>query len=141
MREDFLTDYRINGRKTLKKAEHSVRHLRDYFGGYGSHKSPHRKFKLTLNKDQGGRVMNVKKYSLPAKSKAPKPLCVLIAVQMSWQKARPTPRSTASWQHSSACSTWEQNRLNLKLTACPIFLCSRKTTSARASLNTGTSWP
>jgi integrase len=31
--EDFLTDYRINGKKSLKKAEGSVGHLRDYFGG------------------------------------------------------------------------------------------------------------
>jgi integrase len=31
--EDFLTDYRINGRDTLNKAERSVKYLQSYFGG------------------------------------------------------------------------------------------------------------
>ncbi|MGA2464674.1 MAG: tyrosine-type recombinase/integrase [Thermodesulfobacteriota bacterium] len=31
--EDFLTDYRINGRDSLDKAERSVRYLKEFFGG------------------------------------------------------------------------------------------------------------
>jgi integrase len=31
--EDLLTDYRVNGRKSLDKAERSLRHLKEYFGG------------------------------------------------------------------------------------------------------------
>ncbi len=31
--EDFLTDYRINGKDTLSKAERSVRYLKEFFGG------------------------------------------------------------------------------------------------------------
>jgi len=31
--EDFLTDYRINGRDTLKKAKKSVEYLKSFFGG------------------------------------------------------------------------------------------------------------
>ncbi len=31
--EDFLTDYRINGKKTLDKASCSVKHLKEMFGG------------------------------------------------------------------------------------------------------------
>ena len=30
--EDFLTDYRINGKDTLSKAERSVKYLREFFG-------------------------------------------------------------------------------------------------------------
>jgi len=31
--EDFITDYRINGRDTLSKAERSVKYLKEFFGG------------------------------------------------------------------------------------------------------------
>jgi integrase len=31
--EDFLTDYRVNGKKSLDKAERSVKHLKECFGG------------------------------------------------------------------------------------------------------------
>ena len=31
--EDFLTDYRINGKDTLSKAERSVKYLKEFFGG------------------------------------------------------------------------------------------------------------
>jgi len=31
--EDFLTDYRINGKDTLTKAERSVKYLKEFFGG------------------------------------------------------------------------------------------------------------
>ena len=31
--EDFLTDYRINNKKSLIKAERSVKHLKEFFGG------------------------------------------------------------------------------------------------------------
>jgi integrase len=34
--EDFLTDYRINGRDTLNKAERSVKYLKSSFGGMGA---------------------------------------------------------------------------------------------------------
>lgn len=35
--EDFLNDYRINGKRSLDKAQRSVRHLLDFFGeGQGS---------------------------------------------------------------------------------------------------------
>ena len=40
--EDFLADYRINQKKSLKRAEGSVEHLRGYFNGLrGSLRSPH----------------------------------------------------------------------------------------------------
>jgi len=32
--EDFLTDYRVNQKKSLVKAERSVRHLKEYFEGF-----------------------------------------------------------------------------------------------------------
>ena len=32
--EDFLRDYRINQKKSLERAERSVNHLKDFFGGY-----------------------------------------------------------------------------------------------------------
>ena len=32
--EDFLTDYRINQKKSLAKAERNVRHLKEHFEGY-----------------------------------------------------------------------------------------------------------
>lgn len=32
--EDFLNDYRINGKKSLDRAEQSVNHLRAYFAGW-----------------------------------------------------------------------------------------------------------
>jgi site-specific recombinase XerD len=31
--QDFLNDYRINGKRSLDKAERSVRHLQRFFGG------------------------------------------------------------------------------------------------------------
>ena len=31
--EDFLNDYKVNGRKSLDRAERSLKHLRDFFGG------------------------------------------------------------------------------------------------------------
>jgi hypothetical protein len=31
--EDFLTDYRINKKKSLRRAEHSVKHLKEFFEG------------------------------------------------------------------------------------------------------------
>lgn len=31
--EDFLNDYRVNGKRSLEKAERSVRHLKRFFGG------------------------------------------------------------------------------------------------------------
>jgi integrase len=31
--EDFLTDYRINGKDTLSKAERSIKYLKEFFGG------------------------------------------------------------------------------------------------------------
>jgi len=31
--EDFLNEYRVNGKKALERAERSVKHLRRYFGG------------------------------------------------------------------------------------------------------------
>lgn len=35
--EDFLNDYRINGRKSLDKAERTVKHVKNFFGDYRAH--------------------------------------------------------------------------------------------------------
>jgi integrase len=32
--DDLITEYKVNGRRSLRRAEQSVAHVRDYFGGY-----------------------------------------------------------------------------------------------------------
>ena len=53
--DDLLTDYRVNGKKSLDRAELSVKHLSDFFGGYKviSITTPRIKKYIQQRKDEG----------------------------------------------------------------------------------------
>jgi integrase len=56
--EDFLTDYRINGRDTLSKAERSVKYLKEFFGGMKATEVTTDKVKTYIEKRMGDEMSN-----------------------------------------------------------------------------------
>ena len=56
--EDFLTDYRINGRDTLSKAERSVKYLKEFFGGMKATEVTTDKAKTYIEKRMGDEMSN-----------------------------------------------------------------------------------
>ena len=48
--EDFLTDYRINAKDTLSKAERSVKYLKQFFGGMKATETPRIRSKPILRR-------------------------------------------------------------------------------------------
>jgi len=56
--EDFLTDYRINGKDTLSKAERSVKYLKEFFGGMKATEVTTDKVKTYIEKRMGDEMSN-----------------------------------------------------------------------------------
>jgi integrase len=56
--EDFLTDYRINGKDTLSKAERSVKYLKEFFGGMKASEVTTDKVKTYIEKRMEDRMSN-----------------------------------------------------------------------------------